>query len=90
MKAATLQNRILKLKLNKNSAAYKMLIELVEGKKVIRPCYTVGMFTITVCDNTAQMKDILDTLRIKYIFGNDAPRGGKRGNYYKIITRIIQ
>lgn len=90
MKTATLQNRISKLKLNKNSAIYKMLIELMEGKKFIRPCYTVGMFTTTACDNTAQMKNVLDTLRIKYIFGNDAPRGGKCGNYYKIITKITR
>ena len=36
---------------------------------------------------TALILVILDTLEIKYISGNDAPKGGKLGNYIKLSRK---
>ena len=56
---------------------------------IIRPCTTSGRgrFTTNI-DYTADVCLLLDQLKIKYIFGNDSPRGGKTGNFIKILTKI--
>ena len=56
---------------------------------IIRPCTTSGhgRFT-TSLDYTADVCRLLDRLKIKYISGNDSPRGGKTGNFIKVLTKI--
>lgn len=57
---------------------------------VIRPVWTTGSGRYCKnCDHTADICAVLDALRVKYVTGNDAPRGGLTGNYIKIITKII-
>jgi len=35
-------------------------------------------------DSTFYVVGLLELLRLKYTFGNDAPKGGKRGNYVQV------
>jgi hypothetical protein len=56
---------------------------------LIRPCYVSGSGRFASNqDHTLEVKYILDMLKIKYEFGNDAPRGGLTGNYIKILTKL--
>ena len=56
---------------------------------VIRPCYTQGSGRHTsVADHAMPICMLLDKLKIKYITGNDAPRGGQCGKYIKILTKL--
>ena len=56
---------------------------------IIRPCTTSGHGRFTTnLDYTADVCRLLDRLKIKYISGNDSPRGGKTGNFIKILTKI--
>lgn len=61
---------------------------LTSGKYIIRPCYVSGSGRF--CKNndyTAEVAILLCKANIKFIQGNDAPRGGKEGNYI-ILTHI--
>ena len=89
MKAITLNKRIEKLGLNKNTLVYKILNQIASGEKKIHTCQTYGngRFTRNI-DNTFSICSMLDTLKVKYIKGNDAPRGGTYGNYIKVTTKI--
>ena len=98
MKAITLNNRLLKSNVNKTSVAYKIIKELIGlyGNKtyhifgdIIRPCYTSGSGRFTSNqDHTDAVCNLLDELKVKYEFGNDAPRGSATGNWIKILTNI--
>lgn len=58
------------------------------GKNIIRPCYVSGRGRFaTNMDYTAEVADLLTKANIKFHQGNDAPRGGKEGNYI-ILTHI--
>ena len=95
MKRTTIARRLKKVNVNKNSFAYRVVAEIAGisvttfavYKDVIRPCHTsgTGRFT-TNLDYTSQVRTLLDTLKVKYEFGNDAPRGALSGNYIKIIN----
>ena len=57
---------------------------------VIRPCYTSGSGKFTVNQNhTASVTSLLNLLKIKYTFGNDAPRGSETGNFIVVTTKLI-
>ena len=58
-------------------------------ENIIRPCYTSGSgrFTTNI-DYTDDICHLLDLLKIKYVAGNDSSRGGKCGNFIKILTKI--
>lgn len=54
----------------------------------IRPCTVSGKGRFaTNMDYTSDVCVILDEAKIRYNKGNDAPRGGKEGNYI-ILTHI--
>ena len=61
---------------------------LTSGKSMIRPCSVsgVGRFA-TNMDYTSEVCKLLDAAKIKYVKGNDAPRGGLTGNYV-LLTHI--
>lgn len=103
MKATTLKNRIEKLH-KRNCIALQIVKELTglysdkNGKPlrtyrirqgVIRPCDTsgTGRYT-TLLDYTQDVCNLLDELKVKYICGNDAPRGGLCGNWIRVLTKI--
>ena len=104
MKKSTLQKRIEKSGLN-NRKALELCKELAgmirkDGRPyisgmisggMIRPCYTSGhgRFIINQ-DHMAAVCMYFDRLGLKYETGNDAPRGGKTGQYIKIITKITE
>ena len=95
MKRTTIAKRLKKVNTNKNSFAYRVVAEIAGVsittfsvyKDVIRQCHTsgTGRFT-TNLDYTSQVRTLLDTLKVKYEFGNDAPRGALSGNYIKILN----
>lgn len=61
----------------------------IDGTGLIRPCKVTGtgMFAHT-SDYTYQILELLTKLKLKFEVGNDAPRGGKSGDFIKIITKI--
>lgn len=88
MKKETIQRRLKKANANKCAASYRLLTEWLntEGNHVIRPCWTSGRGRFTTnLDYTQQLENLLTLLKVRYIVGNDAPRGGKSGNYIYII-----
>lgn len=98
MKIETLQKRWAKIRPNYRGIARDFGEQLTGAKPqqwhifrggVIRPVWTSGRGRFcTNCDHTRDICAVLDALRVKYVTGNDAPRGGLTGNYIKIITKI--
>ena len=98
MKILTLKNRLSKrYKGSKTSKAYQVIIDLVEGNNstcmiwngLIRPVKNAGSGRFhSYADYTRDITAMLDLLGIRYTTGNDAPRGGKSGNWIKILTKI--
>lgn len=97
MKATTLKNKLEKLSVNKNLKAYSILLDVINNTNntymvycgVIRPVTTSGSGRFcTNLDYTNDVKSLLDALKVKYIAGNDAKRGGLTGNFIKIVTKI--
>ena len=98
MKLETLQKRWAKIRPNYRGIARDFGEQLTGAKPqqlhifrggVIRPVWTSGSGRF--CKNMNYTRDIcavLDSLRVKYEAGNDAPRGGLTGNYIKIISKI--
>lgn len=55
---------------------------LNNGRNTIRPCYTSGRGRFCKnMDYTREVAELLKKANIKFVEGNDAPRGGKEGNY---------
>lgn len=73
----------------KITKAYRLIIDALENNKtMIRPAHYSGRGRFaTALDYTSDVRRILDAAKIKYNAGNDAPRGGKEGNYI-ILTHI--
>ena len=98
MKATTLQNRLEKRYTgSKNSKAYQIVKDLIDGTNktymvygnMIRPCSTSGRGRFTSnMDYTRETRSLLVLLGIKFEDGNDSPRGGLTGNFFKILTKI--
>ena len=81
------------LKINKNSIVFSDINNFIYSNSnnyFIRPVYSTGSgrYTRSV-DLTYEIKDILNKIGVEYIDGNDAPRGGKLGNYIKIISKLV-
>lgn len=98
MEAITLQKRLENSYTgSKNSKAYQIVKDLINGTNktymvygnVIRPCATSGRGRFTSNrDYTKATENLLTLLGIKFKRGNDSPRGGLTGNYFKILTKI--
>lgn len=90
MKVTTITKRLAALvaakKVQKNSSAYRLIIEACEtGRALVRPCWTSGRGRYcSNLDYTAAVCRLLDALRVQYVQGNDAPRGGLHGNFIQI------
>ena len=62
---------------------------MVFKDNLIRPVYTSGSGSHTSYqDHTIAITSLLDKLKVKYVVGNDEPRGGQCGAYIKLITKI--
>lgn len=88
MKKETIKKRLERANVNKCAASYKMLVDWLntEGNNVIRPCWTSGRGRYTTnLDYTVHLVELLTAMRVRHIVGNDAPKGGKCGNYVKIV-----
>ena len=98
MKTTTLQNRLEKrYNGSKNSKAYQIVKDLINGTNktymvfgnLIRPCSTSGSRRFTSnLDYTREVRSLLMLLGINFEGGNDSPRGGLTGNFFKILTKI--
>lgn len=89
MKKETIKKRLNRIQdVSKNSSAYKLLNEWLESDEnyIIRPCWISGRGRFaTNLDYTGSLSYLLTQLRVRYEVGNDAPRGGKTGNFIRII-----
>lgn len=88
MKRETIAKRLEKMNVCKGACAYKLVRALVTRENrsnVIRPCWTsgAGRFCKNL-DYTADVRRLLKALRVSFVEGNDAPRGGLTGNFIKI------
>ena len=98
MKTITLQKRLEnRYNGSKNSKAYQIVKDLINGTNntymvygnLIRPCSTSGKGRFTTnMDYTKETRSLLMLLGIKFESGNDSPKGGLTGNYFKILTKI--
>ena len=98
MKTKTLNSRLEKRYTGSKSAkAYQIVKDLIDGTgksymvvgNIIRPCHTSGSGRFTTnLDYTNDTAAILRLIGVKFESGNDSPRGGKTGNYIKILTKI--
>lgn len=62
---------------------------IVFKDNLIRPVYTSGSGSHTSYqDHTIAITSLLNNLKVKYVVGNDALRGGQCGAYIKLITKI--
>lgn len=87
MKKTTIATRLEKTNVSKSCSAYSLLKDWLtsDGNKVIRPCWTSGRGRFTQNrDYTDQLCRLLDSMNVKYQLDNDAPRGGKTGNFVKL------
>lgn len=89
MKKETIKKRLDKIQnVSKTSSAYKLLKKWLESDEnyIIRPCWISGAGRFaTNLDYTEKLSHLLKLLRVKHEVGNDAPRGGKTGNFIRII-----
>lgn len=87
MNKEIIKARLQRLKINKTTEAYRLLnewLQVPENPK-IRTCWKTG--TGRFCHNldyTSDFTTLLARLGVIYEIGNDAPRGGKNGNYVQI------
>ncbi len=97
MKKKTARKRLEKTGCSKNSIAYKVITDVIEGKNetgliqggVIRPCYTSGSGRFTSNqDHTDLVVHCLNKMNVKFTLGNDAPRGGATGRWIEIKTKF--
>jgi hypothetical protein len=99
MKATTLIKRLQHAaevkKVSKSSNAYRLVMEYANGvlehgcNFAIRPCHTSGRGRYTTnIDRTSEVCWLLDVLGVKFETGNDSPRGGKTGNFIRIVTDV--
>lgn len=97
MKEKTLRRRLAKIGLQKNSTVYRIIRDVIRGTNntymvfdgLIRPVKTSGSGRFkTNLDYTDGVKTVLDKMNVKYRSGNDAPRGGKTGNWIIVTTKI--
>ena len=80
-----------KLRLNINKDNEKILISTKEnpikyGEKFYLKKWENGWGKLQ--DRSPRFIKFLEAVKIKYEIGNDAPRGGKAGDYIKILTKI--
>lgn len=70
---------------NINGNARKNIEALLSGAEVVRTCHTSGngRFTSNIDSHAATLAG-LDRIGLKYEHGNDAPKGGKVGQWVKL------
>jgi len=71
-------------------AEYKKAIESINSTKIYTCKWVGNGRRRNVSSIYSQVVIILDTLKLKYKTGNDAPRGGLEGDYVKISKRAFQ
>lgn len=89
-KRSALNKRIKKMNFASNSIVGNMVLALKKGDK-LRPVYSQGSTWkhSSLVDKTYELKQVLNTLKLDYVTGNDATRGGKTGYFIEITTKII-
>lgn len=92
MKRATIYARMSARKLNKNRKAVQMLFNWLErcdnGVK-LRPCYSRGSGKFSrIADYREELAQLCVLLGLRVETGNNAPRGGKCGEWLRIVTKF--
>ena len=99
-KSAALK-RLVKSSAAKNSVAYRIVCDLIEGTNreyrinrtahgtIIRANYTSGSGRYTTnMEHSEAVARLLTEIGIEFEQGNDSPRGGKTGAFIKVTTKI--
>jgi hypothetical protein len=94
---AVATKKLAKLNVSKNSIAYRVVTDVLNGTnesnkvfgKIIRPVHTsgTGRFTSNM-DYTNDITSLLFSIGIETTVSNDSPRGGLKGNFITITTKI--
>lgn len=89
-KRTSLNKRIEKLNLSKNSIILNMITGIRKGDR-LRPVYSKGSSWAhsSLIDKSTELKDTLKFIGVEFTTGNDAARGGKTGYFVEISTKII-
>ena len=94
MRRSTIAKRLAKSSVNKTTFAYQLVRDLAMNTNktykvygdIIRPCHTSGTGRYTRnMDYTDDIIRLLKSLHVMFEIGNDAPRGGLTGNFFKIL-----
>lgn len=73
--------------ISKSSNSYKMVKNALETGNVIRPNYHQGSGRFgSTNENKIGVEALLRKMNISFESGNDAPRGGKTGEWIKILV----
>ena len=95
MKKSTLTKRIEKgyfrgvaLEVLKELAGIKNYYRIGKDKKIRPAGYTGRGRFISKFDYSDKIIDALNACKLKFVFGNDAPRGGVSGKYIIVETKI--
>lgn len=104
MKLQTAINRLNRNCESRQSKSYQIVNDLISGNgksgqvfrndngglgAIINPAYYSGSGKYTsLQDHTKNVTDLLDKINIKYIEGNNAPRGSATGNFILIKSKI--
>lgn len=68
--------------ISKSANAYKMVKNAIETGKIIRPNYHQGTGRFgSTNENKMQVESLLRKMGIDFTSGNDAPKGGKTGEW---------
>jgi hypothetical protein len=95
MTTTTLQKRIEKLNLSKNSLVYNWVndLQLFGNKKEhrINCVFTQGSGWkhSSLVDKTIELSIILNRLKLKFTVNNDSPRGGRTGTHIIVLTKVV-
>ena len=82
-----LEKNFHELKIRKGSYKYEITLEIVKGHRM----HTVLSGTKWGWKAyTDEVVLILNILGVNYLIGNDAPRGGKRGNFVEVTHANIR
>ncbi len=78
--------------INKSSIVYGWIKEIQSGKNNFRPVYSQGSSWkhSTLFDRRMEFIKVLNLLKISFVQGNDAPRGGQTGAYLNVTTKVKQ
>lgn len=70
--------------------AKELVMKFLADGQIIRPCFYSGTGKYCkIMEHTSAVKMILELAGVQYEHGNDAPRGGRIGDFIKVTSEIV-